>query len=337
MLRFVSSPETFTVEEIPAYTPSGQGTHLYLWIEKRDLTTLDAIGRVASALRVEARDVGYAGMKDRHAVTRQWISVPDVAPELALQVPAAPDCAILQAVRHTNKLRLGHLRGNRFEMLLQQAPGTSDPEADLAGVQGALARIAAEGVANRFGAQRFGAGGDNAAAGLAVLRGQRREHDRRRRRLLLSALQSAVFNDCLQRRAATGPLLRVREGDVLQKTDTGGLFVTPDPAADQARVDRGEVVPTGPLPGGREIEPPPGSAARALEDQAIAATGATREEFEQAGRHLPGARRAVVIRPQDLAAHAEAGGVRVSFALPAGAYATVVVDAILAGAAPAPL
>lgn len=329
MLRFVPSPETFTVEEIPAYAPSGEGTHLFLWIEKRGLTTLDAIADIARVLRVEARDVGYAGLKDRHALTRQWLSVPGVSAAQALEAPPDPDgrWAILQAVPHPHKLRLGHLRGNRFEVLVQGDEG--DLEAGWPDLQGAVERVAQEGVPNRFGAQRFGAAGDNAATGLALLRGQRRERDRRKRRLLLSAVQSAVFNRVLALRAESGPLTRVRPGDVLQKTDTGGLFVTSDLAADQPRVDRGEVVPTGPLPGDREIEPPAGSEAREMEDQAIAAVGATREDFTRAGRELPGARRAVVVRAQDLQLQRDPAGARLTFALPAGAYATVLVDAVL--------
>ncbi|HVY40793.1 MAG TPA: tRNA pseudouridine(13) synthase TruD [Polyangia bacterium] len=329
MLRFVPSPQTFTVEELPAYAPTGEGTHLFLWIEKRGLTTLDAIADIARVLRVEARDVGYAGLKDRHALTRQWLSVPGVAAAQALEAPPDPDgrWAILRAVPHPHKLRLGHLRGNRFEVVLQGDEG--EFEAAWPELQQAVERIARDGVPNRFGAQRFGAAGDNAATGLALLRGQRRERDRRKRRLLLSALQSAVFNRVLALRAETGPLTRVRPGDVLQKTDTGGLFVTTDLGADQPRVDRGEVVPTGPLPGDREIEPPPGTEARDMEDQAIAAVGATREDFTRAGRDLPGARRAVVVRAQELQLQRDAAGARLTFSLPAGAYATVLVDAVL--------
>ncbi|HVV16978.1 MAG TPA: tRNA pseudouridine(13) synthase TruD [Polyangia bacterium] len=330
MLRFVPSPETFTVEEIAAYAPAGEGTHLFLWVEKRGLTTLDAIADIARVLRVEARDVGYAGLKDRHALTRQWLSVAGVTATQALEAPPDPDgrWTILQAAPHPHKLRLGHLRGNRFEAVLQ-GDDAGDTDRDWADLEGAVDRVVREGVPNRFGAQRFGAAGDNAAVGLALLRGERRERDRRKRRLLLSAAQSAVFNRVLALRAEAGPLTRVREGDVLQKTDTGGLFVTTDLAADQPRVDRGEVVPTGPLPGGREIEPPVGTQARALEDRAIAAVGATREDFASAGRELPGARRAVVVRAQDLQLHRAAAGGRLTFALPAGAYATVLVDAVL--------
>ena len=291
LLTFTSSPETFTVEEIPAYAPSGEGTHLFLWIEKRGLTTFDAIARIARALGLAPRDVGYAGLKDRHALTRQWLSLPGVPAERALEIADA-DLRVLQAVPHPHKLRLGHLRGNRFEVTLTGEA----TEGDRAALRGRFEALAATGVPNRFGAQRFGAAGDNAAVGLALLRGERRERDKRRRRLLLSALQSAVFNRALELRAASGGLAEVRGGDVLQKTDSGGLFVTTDPAVDQPRVDRGEIIPTGPLPGGREIEPPPDTPARAIDDEAIAAVGATREDFSRAGRELPGARRAVLLK-----------------------------------------
>jgi tRNA pseudouridine13 synthase len=345
------------VEEIPAYPPSGEGTHTFLWIEKRDLTTFDAIARIAAALEIAPRDMGYAGLKDRHALTRQWLSVPtkmgtlEGSPNppamgparLSLSVPYAigDDLTVLVATPHPHKLRLGHLRGNRFEVVLT---GTAD-DADLDTLERRFAALVARGVANRFGAQRFGARGDNAAAGLALLRGERRERDRRRRRLLLSALQSAVFNRALELRAATGDLAQVRLGDVLQKTETGGLFVSTDPAIDQDRVDRGEVVPTGPLPGGREIEPPPDSPARAIEDEAIVAVGATREDFTRAGRELPGARRPVLLKVTvdgesfvretagDAAGLGEAAAglraARLRFALPAGGYATVVIEALL--------
>ena len=328
LLTFTSSPETFTVEEIPAYAPSGEGTHLFLWIEKRGLTTFDAIARIARALGLAPRDVGYAGLKDRHALTRQWLSLPGVPAERALEIADA-DLRVLQAVPHPHKLRLGHLRGNRFEVTLTGEA----TEGDRAALRGRFEALAATGVPNRFGAQRFGAAGDNATVGLALLRGERRERDKRRRRLLLSALQSAVFNRALELRAASGGLAEVRGGDVLQKTDSGGLFVTTDPAVDQPRVDRGEIIPTGPLPGGREIEPPPDTPARAIDDEAIAAVGATREDFSRAGRELPGARRAVLLKAGepilDLPT-APDGPVRFRFSLPSGGYATVFIDALLA-------
>jgi len=324
MARFVPSPATFVVEEIPAYLPCGEGEHTYLWIEKQNLTTLDAASRLARVLGVSDRDVGYAGMKDRHATTRQWFSVLGVDPGRA-EAATVDGVRVLSVSRHQNKLRVGHLRGNHFEVLLSDV---ARDEAAAIGEQ--LSALAAKGIANKFGHQRFGVAGDNVALGLAVLRGTRREPDVRRRKLLLSAVQSAVFNSVLELRGENDGLLMVREGDILEKTDSGGQFVSTDQAADQARVDAGEVVPTAPLPGGRVRSPAPGTAARALEDRALAMVGVQQGEMERIGRSLPGTRRPVVVKitlgvpPAAL----EPGGLRLRFTLPAGSYATVVLDAL---------
>jgi tRNA pseudouridine13 synthase len=329
MLTFTPSPDRFVVEEIPAYAPSGEGTHTFVWLEKQGLTTFDAIALVAKAFGLSSRDVGYAGLKDKQATTRQWLSLPGLDPERALAF-AAGGVRILTAARHGHKLRLGHLRGNRFETVL--AGAATDDEVEALRVR--FADLSARGVPNRYGEQRFGTDAANATRGLALLRGERQERDKRKRRLLLSALQSAVFNRTLELRATRGGLTDVLLGDVLKKTETGGLFASTEPEVDQRRVDAGELIPTGPLPGGREIEPPPGTPARALEDEAIAAVGATREDFERPGRELPGARRPVLLRISEPAFSEEAGtdagtrAVRLRFTLPAGSYATVVVAAV---------
>jgi tRNA pseudouridine13 synthase len=324
MAVFASSPETFVVEEIPAYLPGGEGTHTFVWIEKQGLTTVEAVKRLSRALNVPERDVGYAGMKDRHATTRQWLSLPSVDPTAALALEV-PGCKVLEARRHGNKLRTGHLRGNRFEVVLTELEAG---EAEV--IEARLLRLGREGLPNTYGAQRFGVAGDNVKAGLEILREQRRERDFRRRKLLLSAVQSEIFNRALERRAATGGLLKVRTGDVLQKTTSGGLFVSEDPAHDQARVDAGEVVPTGPMPGSREVEPPPGTEAFALESEALAAVGVTREELASVGRDLPGARRPVLVRVtlDEQPVAREEGRLRLRFSLPPGSYATVVLQAI---------
>ncbi len=327
MPRFEPSPETFVVEEVPAYLPSGVGEHTYLWIEKRSITTWDAIATLARRLGVEEREVGSAGLKDKHATARQWLSVPRVAPAVAL---AAGDdrLRVLQALPHGNKLRTGHLRGNRFEVVVTGLePGEGATLLDR------LAALVREGLPNRYGDQRFGRDGDNVARGVELLRGQRRERDARRRRLMLSAVQSAVFNEVLRARQVTASLRRVLTGDVLQKTASGGVFVTEEPRIDQDRVDAGELAITGPMPGGWAREPPPGSEARAIEDDAIAAVGTTREDFLAAGRDLPGARRPLVIEvkahaPEEPGPADDVTALRIAFALPAGTYATVLVEAL---------
>jgi tRNA pseudouridine13 synthase len=324
MPRFVSSPETFIVEEIPAYLPAGEGEHTYLWIEKKNLTTLEAVAKLARVLGVDARDIGYAGMKDRRATTRQWLSLQGVDPARA-QEAAVEGLSILATGRHKNKLRTGHLHGNRFEILL-----TSVAAHEGAAIATALGDLEAKGVPNRYGHQRFGSAGDNVEVGLAVLRGTRREPDGRRRKLLLSAVQSAVFNRVLDLRAQAGGLLTVLGGDILEKVVSGGQFISTDIAADQARVDAGEVVPTAPLPGGRVRTPEPGSAARALEDRALAELGIGPGELGQVGRSLPGTRRPVVVKVtlDEPAVTEEAGHLRLRFSLPPGSYATVVLEAL---------
>ncbi len=323
MARFVSNPETFLVEEIPAYLPCGEGEHTYLWIEKKNLTTLEAVGKLARLLGVEARDIGYAGMKDRRATTRQWLSMPRVDPVRAREA-IAEGLRVLATGRHGNKLRIGHLSGNRFEILLTATAGEG------AAIATALRDLAAKGVPNRYGHQRFGSAGDNLEVGLAVLRGTRREPDARRRKLLLSAVQSAVFNRVLELRAREGGLLSLRGGDILEKVASGGQFVSTDTLADQVRVDAGEVFPTAPLPGGRVRAPEPGSAARALEDRALAELGIGPDELARVGRSLPGARRPVVVKiTLDEPALTEEGEQwRLRFSLPPGSYATVVLEAL---------
>jgi tRNA pseudouridine13 synthase len=326
MATFVPGIENFVVEEIPAYLPVGVGEHTFCWIEKRDLTTHEAVRRLGRVLGVNDRDIGYAGLKDRHATTRQWLSIPGVEPAVAASAEV-DGLRVLEAKAHGNKLRMGHLKGNQFEVILSElTPG--EPER----LQELLTALARDGLPNKFGEQRFGREGDNVETALAVLRRQRREPDRRKRELLFSALQSAVFNRALELRAASGGLLGLRAGDVLKKTETGGLFVTSDLETDAARVAAGEVVPTGPMPGNREIEPPEGTAARALEDEALAAVGVGRDELAALGRNLPGARRPVVV-PLRLGTPPcevlDAGEkVRLRFGLPSGSYATVLLETL---------
>lgn len=163
------SPEDFLVEEIAAYQPSGQGEHCFAQIEKRGIATLEALRRISKALGVQERDLGYAGMKDAVGVTRQTVSIPRVAPEkvLSLQIPGI---TVLSAVLHGNKLRLGHLKGNRFRIRVRGAlPGAAARAEEM------LAILETRGVPNRFGSQRYGVQGNSHRIGAALLRGAFRE------------------------------------------------------------------------------------------------------------------------------------------------------------------
>jgi tRNA pseudouridine13 synthase len=317
--------EDFEVEELPAYLPSGEGEHCYALIEKRGLTTPQAVERICAALGLRASSVGYAGLKDKAGITRQWISVQSdrVRPQdvRALQLP---DVQILDARLHRNKLRTGHLRGNRFAVTLH---GVTEDAAERA--TAIMARLAADGLPNYYGEQRFGRRGDNAELGLRVVRGEVKlaaAGDRFRRRLVLSALQSHLFNAVLAARLAPGGpgLARLLGGEVLQRLDSGGLFVSEDRDTDGARLTRGELVITGPICGPRMVWPKEGSPARALEHRELERVGVRPESFAAFGRLARGGRRPLSVRVEqteveDLGDRA----LRLRFVLPAGAYASV--------------
>jgi tRNA pseudouridine13 synthase len=158
------SPEDFIVTEIPAYEPSGSGEHLYLTFEKRGMTTLEAIRRIAGKLQVSDRDVGYAGMKDAVGLTRQTISLQGARPEEALSLQLE-GIAIRSAICHTNKLKPGHLKGNRFLVTIRGVTCTAEDSA--AAILEILQR---RGVPNYFGYQRYGAQGNSHLIGAALLR-----------------------------------------------------------------------------------------------------------------------------------------------------------------------
>jgi len=165
-------PEDFFVEELPLYEPSGSGTHVYAQIEKRGLGTREALDRIAKALNIMRRDIGTAGLKDAHAVARQWISIEHVPPERLEQI-SWPDVRVLKTSRHTNKLKPGHLRGNRFVVRLRQL--ALPPEEALATAEKVLAILTTRGVPNYFGPQRFGNHQNNHLLGRALARNDAEE------------------------------------------------------------------------------------------------------------------------------------------------------------------
>jgi tRNA pseudouridine13 synthase len=308
-------PEDFRVEELPAYPPSGQGEHVFIRFEKSGLTTQQAVACIASALGIDARSAGVAGQKDKHAVTTQWASFTGTAPEAALELKL-PGIRVLQAARHTNKLRTGHLRGNRFELRLRETA-----HADV--VTEIMAELSRIGAPNYYGEQRFGIGERNVERALAFVVGQSvPPRDHFQRKLLFSALQSAMFNDWLADRIRFGAFEKPILGDVLRKEDTGGLFVNDDQAAAEERMHAWEVSPTGPM-FGVKMRMPEGLALE-RERAILERAGLSLDVLGRHAKYGEGTRRAARVRPSDWQVCAEEDAVVVAFALPPGAYATAV-------------
>jgi len=340
--------EDFVVDEELPYAPSGAGDHVFVRIEKRGLTSPEAAQVIARTLGIRDRDIGIAGMKDRRAVTRQWLSLPPrsvASPEQALALvlpdhgaahgdpatPTPPALRILEAHRHPHKLRTGHVRANRFVLRVRGACAGAAARAEA--ILAALAQP--PGAPNWYGEQRFGRDGDNAARGKALVTGARPlGRDRRLDRLMVSALQSQLFNDWLVARLADGLYRTVIAGDLLHKRG-GGMFACEDPATDAARLTAGELVVTGPMFGDRMRQPLDGSDAARREAQILARHELERGVFANVRAIAEGTRRDATIEVADVAVVAVDGStIEVAFTLPGGAYATTVMREIMKEPAP---
>jgi tRNA pseudouridine13 synthase len=320
--RLRVAPEDFQVTEIPLLEPEGDGEHVWLLVRKRLQNTADVAAALARCAGVPLRDVSYAGLKDRQAVTEQWFSVHlpgSAAPDWsALE---SPDVSILQEARHSRKLRRGALRGNRFCISVR------DLVAEPAMLRLRLETIAAEGVPNYFGEQRFGRDGSNLRTAERLFRNPRMRLSRHQRGLVLSAARSLLFNVVLSRRVSEGSWNRALPGDALQLQGTHSYFVAATVDAElQQRVADHDVHPTGPLHGRGtapvEAEP------LALETAVLAGYGDWLAGLEAAG--LKQERRALRLTVADLEwRQPAADALCLEFSLPAGAYATSVLRELL--------
>jgi tRNA pseudouridine13 synthase len=391
-------PEDFIVEELPLYEFSGQGEHVYLFIEKRGMNTHDVIRRLAKAFGVNRGAIGYAGLKDKQAVTRQHFSVYQTDPsrdQRSLERASHhPNFHILWSRRHTAKLRRGHHGGNRFIIYIRQVEPAMLPVA-----RDILDVLVGNGAANYIGPQRFGyrqtshllgrmlllgeyqsfidlfLGKPMACESEAVRRGREAcdqgdwdgalalwprhlRHDRQaidamrqgkdartaalaidrsQRQLLLSAIQSAVFNSVLDKRIVAGDLGRLLPGDLAWKHDSRAVFAVDEEIAAQengptGRVSLLEVSPSGPMWGRKMTRA--GGAVDQIELQALADHSLTVGQVdgasasEETGRDalVDGSRRPlrIVLTNPDIDAGVDEHGnyIRVTFELPRGAYAT---------------
>ncbi len=311
-------PEDFKVDEVPLYEASGQGDHWYVRLEKRERTTRDLCIAVAAASGAPEREIGYAGLKDKHAVTTQWLSVPAqrTAPPEAWSL--GEGFRLLEVKRHGNKLRVGHLDANRFQIrLVDLDPAVAERVGPL------CERVAKSGIGNAFGPQRFGLGQRNLDSALyALRRGRLNPRAGHRAKFMASVIQSEVFNRYLIARLAEARD-RVVVGDVMRLEGSRSLFVVEDVAREQSRLDAGDIHLTGPMigPKMKEAQGWP----LELELAAAESLGLDAAALKALAPSAPGTRRDLLLRPTELLHEPAQQGWMVAFTLPAGAYASLVV------------
>ena len=319
--QYRAQPEDFWVDEQLDFTPEAHGEHLWLRVEKRNQTTLDVVKTLSRLCGVTPRDIGYSGMKDRIAVTRQWLSVHlpgrDVPPALE-QSLAAQGITVVEQARHPRKLKRGVHRTNRFVLRLS---GEAIGDNNFIGRWEALCQY---GVPNYFGPQRFGAEGRNLQRAEALLnRGWRKRDDRQG--MMLSTARSFLFNELLSARVADGTWSQPLAGDTLMLDGTQSVFrIDATDATLQGRAAQLDIHPTGVLWGVGEAGEGDAAAyeARLLQHYPVLCSGLERSGVKQARRAL----RIRLLTPQ---LTWESGAVRLSFSLPRGSFATAVLGELL--------
>lgn len=319
--RIGSDHADFIVDEVPAYAFDGEGEHWFVQIRKEGMTTPDAVKAVARAAGIRERDVGVAGMKDKQAITSQWMSFLSVGstPPDAWELPAP--LTLLAATRHRNKLRTGHLRGNGFRVRIYGVASVSQSDLD--------ARVEAmteRGVPNYYGAQRYGYGLKNLEKAWHWLNQQKqgkRAASRFAAKWMPSVIQAELFNRYVALRLPLG-LERLLLGEVVRLSGSSRHFEVTDPEAEAPRLQSRDIVLSGPIVGPKMRSA--SGEARELEVQAMNSLGLDEAALEALGKAAPGSRRDVMMWPEELRAVLIAPGcVELSFSLPSGAYATQVV------------
>jgi tRNA pseudouridine13 synthase len=322
-----ASPEDFEVTEILGFEASGAGPHALLRVRKRGANTEWVARELARAAGCKPFEVGFAGLKDRNAVTTQAFTVPRGRRAAVEFVGLEGEgYEVLSAVEHQRKLPRGVLAGNRFDIVVRGF------DVEAGALTDRLERIASQGVPNYFGPQRFGRDAGNLAAVLrAAGAGGRLPRDRRGgdSGFVLSAARSLVFNAILAERVAAGTWNRLVAGDVANLDGRGSVFQVESIDDDLAsRCARGEIHPTAPMMG--EGETLAAGAVAQLEQ-------AVQQRFPEVlalvrAQRMASERRALRIMVRDLAHEYADSCWRLRFSLPAGAFATVVLREIVTAA-----
>ena len=340
--NFIFNPTSrdFIVDEIPLYEFTGEGEHLILHVRKKDMTTWEMISAIAKYCKIKQRDIGYAGLKDKHAMTMQYISVLAKENEEKLKTFNHDKIKILSTTRHNNKIRTGHLKGNHFKIRLKKDLGVQKDK-----LNSVLKWIKKEGVPNYFGNQRFGNSGDNWKEGKAILEGTLKIRDRKTRTFLINAYQSYLFNNWLSKRIELSMLLeafsesdaekvfnlpenslagtkrqphffKIVEGDLMMHYPYGRVFELESMEEEAKRFSEFDIAPSGLLAG-----------KRVTSAQKVA--GLIEENYNEEINEN-GARRYAWIKVTDIKKTyvEEKAHYELEFTLPKGSYATNVLDVL---------
>ena len=317
-MNYTKNKDNFMVCEKPLYEFSGEGEFVVAHIKKQNLSTWEALEIISSHIGVKARELGYCGLKDKQATTQQYISVPRKF-ETALAQFSHTNLQILDTTYHNNKLRIGHLKGNHFTIILP-------PSEDFTQLEQNLLWIDKLGMPNYFGSQRFGNTDDNYALGKDILEGKKKLRDKKKSNFFISAYQSHLFNQWLQTRIkysqdnppatdSTHPFA-ILEGDVLMHYPYGRLFLAADLEAESKRFFEKDISPTGLLVGNK---------ATLAESKAWELEKLIHQSFDV---KVQGARRYAWIFPQDVKIEQTGENIKLEFYLPKGSYATVLLEQI---------
>jgi tRNA pseudouridine13 synthase len=309
----------FIVEEIPLYTPSGEGKHLYINITKENLTTREVQLRLADLFKLKPEEIGKAGLKDKQAITTQTFSVlfdkEQPSPEeISIIVEEKINVKVNWAKYHKNKLRAGHLKGNHFKIII------SDPIVNsIERTQPILEKISKIGLPNYYGSQRLGENGENIIQGWLILKRKKRLRDRWLRKYLLSSYQSYLCNLYLSERVKKGLFNTLINGDLAKKHDTGGIFFVEDLKEEQKRFNNKEVSYTAPMYGYKMKQAKLESLK--LEKIILKRESINLTDFKKS--HIKGTRRLGRILPE-IKIRKINEGFEFSFDLPKGSFATIV-------------
>jgi tRNA pseudouridine13 synthase len=337
---FKQSKDDFIVTEIPLYEFSGEGEHLVLKIRKKDLSTWDMVQILSDTIGCKSRDIGYAGLKDKNAMTIQHISIPKQFEE-QINTFEHPKIKILEKIYHNNKIRVGHLKGNKFFIRLKRVF-----EKDVPKLENILKEIAINGMPNYFGFQRFGIDGDNYKKGEAICNGELKERNKKLKQMFLNAYQSYLFNGWLSKRIELNKLIdafepkeiyekvglsldmvkelkaqphffKILKGDVMNHYPFGRIFYAEDLVSESEKFKLKDRVPTGLLAGKK--------AKVAIED-----AFKYEDEFNKK-TIVDGTRRFAWVFPDDVNSkyNEEKNHFELEFTLPKGCYATELISELI--------